>query len=79
VRWAGGSRVFDGPRVVGGREVDSGGVVGDVRASRHHLVLQCAGSAEAMTIEVRTLEAGGTADHYTVGKPGSDQGVTRPR
>ena len=34
--------------------------------------LQCAGSAEAMTVEVRTLDADGTAHQYAVGKPGGD-------
>ncbi|WP_408896621.1 FHA domain-containing protein [Nocardioides sp. R1-1] len=38
-RWDGTSRVFDGPRVVVGREADCEITVSDARASRHHLVL----------------------------------------
>lgn len=34
--------------------------------------LQCAGSAEALTIEVRILDPDGTAHQYTVGKPDGD-------
>ena len=36
--------------------------------------MQCAGSAEALTIEVRTLDADGTPHQYTVGKPGEQTG-----
>lgn len=34
--------------------------------------IQCAGSADALTIEVRTVDDAGAAHQYTVGKPGDD-------
>ncbi|WP_431075153.1 hypothetical protein [Microbacterium phyllosphaerae] len=34
--------------------------------------MQCAGSAEALTIEVRHVDPDGTAHQYTIGKPGAD-------
>lgn len=34
--------------------------------------IQCAGTAEALTIEVRRLDPDGTAHQYTIGKPGGD-------
>lgn len=34
--------------------------------------IQCAGSAQAMTIEMRTLESDRSARQYTVGRPGGD-------
>lgn len=40
VRWAGGSRMFDGPRVVIGREGDCDVLVVDSRVSRQHAVVQ---------------------------------------
>ena len=33
--------------------------------------IQCAGSAEALTVEVRTVDADGTAHQYVIGKPGT--------
>jgi len=35
--------------------------------------MQCAGTAEALTIEVRRLDPDGTAHQYTIGKPGGDR------
>lgn len=35
--------------------------------------LQSAGSAEALTIEVRVIDAEGVAHQYTLGKPGAEQ------
>lgn len=34
--------------------------------------IQCAGTAEALTIEVRYLDPDGTAHQYVVGRPGGD-------
>ena len=34
--------------------------------------MQCAGTAEALTIEVRFLDPDGTPHQYTVGRPGGD-------
>jgi hypothetical protein len=34
--------------------------------------IQCAGTAERLTIEVRYVDPDGTAHHYTVGRPGGD-------
>ena len=34
--------------------------------------IQCAGTAEALTIEVRFLDPDGTPHQYTVGRPGGD-------
>lgn len=34
--------------------------------------LQCAGTAEALALEVRRLDSDGTAHQYAIGKPGSD-------
>lgn len=34
--------------------------------------MQCAGTAEALTIEVRHVDPDGTAHQYTIGKPGGD-------
>ncbi|NHA00425.1 FHA domain-containing protein [Nocardioides sp. W3-2-3] len=45
VQWSGTTRIFDGPRVVVGRESDCDVPVSDGRASRHHLTLLREGSA----------------------------------
>ncbi|KJL20385.1 hypothetical protein RN51_02601 [Microbacterium oxydans] len=34
--------------------------------------MQCAGTAEALTIEVRSLDPDGTPHQYTIGRPGGD-------
>jgi ABC-type multidrug transport system ATPase subunit/pSer/pThr/pTyr-binding forkhead associated (FHA) protein len=40
VEWAGATRIFEGDRVVIGREADCDVIVGEPSASRHHAVLQ---------------------------------------
>lgn len=45
VQWSGTTRIFDGPRVVVGRELDCDVPVSDARASRHHLTLVVEGGA----------------------------------
>lgn len=35
--------------------------------------MQCAGTAEALTIEIRRLDPDGTAHQYTIGKPGGER------
>lgn len=40
VQWSGRTRIFDGPRVVIGREADCDVVVADAQASRHHALLE---------------------------------------
>lgn len=44
----------------------------DADPSEEQEYMQCAGTADAMTIEVRTLDPGGTAQQHTVGRPGGD-------
>lgn len=50
------------------RAPEGADLLDDIPLSEEYI--QCAGSAEAMTVEVRVLGSDGAARQYTVGKPG---------
>jgi hypothetical protein len=52
------------------RAPDGADLLADVPLSDEYL--QCAGRADAMTVELRTLDPDGTAHQYVVGRPGGD-------
>ncbi|MFI5427519.1 DUF6357 family protein [Aeromicrobium sp. UC242_57] len=57
------------------RAPDDADLLADIPLSDEYV--QCAGTAAAMTVEVRTVDPDGTAHQFTVGKPGADHAAGR--